>query len=149
MSIPPATPIAELVDRLLAAAHGLSVGDLAVRLGVNASYISQMRTGYRPKRMNAERRARLVRLVEELEGGYDERKAAAGGRSDFYDGVLFAAQAMSEAITRLLAEAREGLRAGSSGRSSPSAAEIADGLAALDLDEARRTPRGGKSSRRG
>jgi len=38
-----------------------------------------------------------------------EGPRASAQSPEFYDGVLFAAQAMSETITRLLAEARAGL----------------------------------------
>jgi hypothetical protein len=137
VSIPPSVPVDKLLARLFKAARGLSDTDVAARWVVARSYVTQLRSGaLTPGRMGAARRARLVALVEELEAGFDSAKVAAGGRAEFYDGVLFAAQAMSETVTKLLADARAGLKSGAPRSLTPTAGEIVVGLDALDRVEA-------------
>lgn len=99
--------------------------EVAVRLGVVNSYVSKLRKGWRPKRVREDLWARLQQ--------FDPAGPAVSTQpAEFYDGVLFAAQAMSETVTRLLAEARAGLRPASL---TPTAGEVVVGMQALDAAE--------------
>lgn len=123
-----------MIDRVLARREEFSNVELAATLGVDESYVRKLRGGWRPSRAREDLWARLAALDPEPRG-----RAAGAGQPDFYNGVLFAAQAMSETLTRLLAEARAGLSPGGT----PTAGEIADGLAALEAEDRRRAQGGG------
>lgn len=100
-----------------------TASELAVSLGVDRSYVAKLRTGWRPTRVRDDLLGRLTALDP------DARQSRAPGSAAFYDGVLFAAQAMSETVARLLAEARAGLRPASL---TPTAGEVVVGMEALD-----------------
>ena len=127
----------ETFDRVLARFAKHTGTELALKLGVVDSYVTKLRGGWRPVRVRGELWTRL----RELDAPAPTANAAA--RADYYDGVLFAAQAMSETVTRLLSEARSGLRTGGSPESvpaeqrSPTAGDIAVGLQVMTTARAR------------
>ena len=123
LSSPRAQSLSELLQRVLDAHAEHTASELAVSLGVDRSYVAKLRTGWRPARVREDLHARLVALDPAVR----ERGSAAGAQ--FYDGVLFAAEAMSATVTRLLAEARAGLHRGPL---TPSAGEVVVGMQALD-----------------
>jgi hypothetical protein len=115
----------------------MNSSEAARELGVHASYIGEWRNGLRPTRLQERTRRKLE--------AYLAAARPAGDRSQFYDGVLFAAEAMSATVTRLLAEARAGLSARSV---TPTAGEVAVGLEALGAAGALQPPEQGKPPRK-
>ena len=143
MSTPQSDRIAELVTRVLGSHARHSSSELAVTLGVNESYVRKLRSGWRPSRVRADLLARLRLAADADASEQRDTVSPVAGSSEFYDGVLFAAQAMTETVTRLLADARAGLR---SADATPSAPSIAGGLAvrrtaAREPDETATGPR--------
>lgn len=128
MSSPRAKQLQDLFDSFLASTAGDAPRDVAESLGVDTTYVSKLRAGWRPTRVRDE----LWNRLNELESRRRVPAEAARG-PEFYDGILFAAQAYSETQARLIATARAGLAAttGTPVPLTPSAAAIADGVAAL------------------
>lgn len=102
MSSPRSQQLEGIIDRILEAHPNHSNVELGASLGVDESYVRKLRDGWRPSRVREE-------LWHRLKAADPESKVTSPGSAEFYDGVLFAAQAMSETVTRLLAEARIGL----------------------------------------
>jgi len=102
VSSPKSQQLSGIFDRVLAAHPDHSNVELGASLGVDESYVRKLRDGWRPSRVREE-------LWHRLQSADPQVKQLNPASAEFYDGVLFAAQAMSETITRLLAEARAGL----------------------------------------
>jgi hypothetical protein len=120
VSSPSAEDLSALVDRVLESQSRYTQAEVAVSLGVDSTYVQKLRAGWRPSRVRPEILARL----RQLDPAGPKRAPQPPG---FYDGVLYAAQAMAETQARLIAEARAGLAA----RLTP-----AEALAELDEGEA-------------
>lgn len=122
---------------------GQNASEVARATGIDATYVGRWRKGEYPTRLQESTRKRLLEAVATVPPeGRIVRERDPGtwpaGSPEFYDGVLFAAQAMSETVTRLLAEARVGLRTEPppAKRTSPTAGEIAVGLEAMAAADA-------------
>lgn len=98
----------------------MNSSEVAREVGIHASYIGEWRAGQMPTRLQERTRRKIESALQQ----------PIAPSAAYYDGVLFAAQAMSETITRLLAEARAGLQR--EAPATPTAAEIVAGVAALD-----------------
>lgn len=102
LSIPQSDAIALLIERVLKSTAKFSTVELGASLGVDSSYITKLRQGWRPSRMRPE----ILKRFEQFDPTNPLSRAQPRA---FYDGVLFAAQAMAETTARLIAEARAGL----------------------------------------
>lgn len=153
---PPARELKRLIDRLVARTAGRPIREVGALVGVSGTYISKWRTGFRPKRMSAHALARLRRAVQELEtpgATVQEAQMGADAAEDpvgFARGVLWIIQRQAADIARTAAAAVVQLGGGPDAReerATPSAAAIADGLAALRREEERKTTRGPASKK--
>jgi hypothetical protein len=119
VSSPNAEKLSALIDRVLATLGNRPQAEVAVSLGVDSTYVQKLRAGWRPTRVRPE----ILNRLQQLDPA---GPAHATQPPAFYDGVLFAAQAMAETTARLIAEARAGLTP----RVTP-----ADAISALDEAE--------------
>jgi hypothetical protein len=67
LSIPESVSASDLVDRFLARVAGLSLAEAAALWGVSPSYVSKLREGNRPERMQTGTRKALAEVVSRLE----------------------------------------------------------------------------------
>ena len=151
VSSPLVRPIPELVDRLLRLSAGMAATEVAQAWGgVDGSYVAKLRSGYRPQRMDQDRRRRLEELLARWsspKGGLSVdmvREAAPAGYGSsgepqtFPEHVLMTAgriaelaQQIATAAARQMEATRElGQRAVGEVRS-PSLSAIEDGVRAL------------------
>lgn len=102
---PKATPPGSLIDSLLAESdrRGLSNTAVADMLGVNKSYMSKLRKGWRPNRLQPATESRVRSF---LESGSGRVGVHDGPAEEWSDGVLYAAARMSETVAKLIDEAR-------------------------------------------
>lgn len=134
MSSPQSEAIARLVQRVLDSTPDLSTVELGASLGVDSSYITKLRQGWRPSRMRPE----ILRRFEQFD---PSSPAARTQPAAFYDGVLFAAQAMSETVTKLISEARAGLARPSPAEANALADRARAALEAVAASEAAKAAR--------
>ena len=127
--------IRDLVDRAVEATKDLAGNELAAQLRVSESYVTKLRKGFRPDRMNQETRRRL----EAAAAGTGPGRLALASDVSFVAGILWGIERDAKHIAETAREARarlgyEGAKpeAGSSKAFTPSAGEIAVGLDALD-----------------
>lgn len=121
MSIPESVSASDLVDRFLARVAGLSLAEAAALWGVSPSYVSKLRDGSRPKRMQQGVRKALAEVVSRLEAESGVGREAQA--ASVYD-VAYAA-AMLDIIAidaRRIAERAESARARLAGNATPSPA---------------------------
>lgn len=133
------------------AAH--SGTELAATLGVEDSYVYKLRKGWRPTRVRDELWSRLQMLDPERSAPVaKEQSPPWGGESrDYFRGMQDAALRMMRTVVDLQVEIGAALRQSPdlTPLGSPTAAEIADGLAALDAVDAQKAQAAKRGKRAG
>lgn len=113
-------PISDLLSRLLAQTASLTPSELAAAVGADAAYVRRWRGGYRPGRMGADLRERIIRYLAQS-GDVAAEPVALRESSAALDpvsvavGKFQALEQMAQEMARIAAGAGRELRASASG----------------------------------
>lgn len=136
LSTPQAVQIRELIDRVLAKHAEHSSVELAASLGVVDSYVSKLRSGWRPTRVRPELHARLKALAGDVGAARSVREDAGAwggaGSREYYRGKQDTLMDMMRWVVDQQAEIGGYLKRERAPAPSPTADEVEAGAAILE-----------------